>query len=95
MISVYGENVSSYKIFVQTFQWGRESIQSNPRPVEARTNENIKKVEVLVSADRRIRVSMIANEVEIPGATVLKILHEDLGMNKNSARWIPKLLNPE
>jgi hypothetical protein len=29
--------------------------------VEARTNENIKKVEVLVSADRRIRVLMIAN----------------------------------
>jgi hypothetical protein len=29
--------------------------------VEARTNENIKKVEVLVSADRRIRVLMIVD----------------------------------
>jgi hypothetical protein len=41
-----------------------------------------KKVEVLVLADRRIRVFMIADEVEISEATVLKILHESLGMNK-------------
>jgi hypothetical protein len=85
-----GKMCRHIKFWSKQFQWGRESIQSDPRPVEVRTNENIKKVEVLVSADRRIRVSMIANEVEISGATVLKILHEDLGMNKDSARWIPK-----
>jgi hypothetical protein len=41
-----------------------------------------KKVEVLVLADRRIRVLMIADEVGISEATVLKILHESLGINK-------------
>jgi predicted transcriptional regulator len=38
---------------------------------------------------------MIADEVGISEATVLNILHEDLRMNKVSARWILKLLNPE
>jgi hypothetical protein len=28
-------------------------------------------------------------------SSVLKIFHEDLGMNKVSARWISKMLNPE
>jgi histone-lysine N-methyltransferase SETMAR len=30
--------------------------------------------------------------LSISEATIFKILHEDLGMNKVSARWIPKLL---
>jgi predicted transcriptional regulator len=38
---------------------------------------------------------MIAEEVGISEATVLNILHEDLRMNKVSARCILKLLNPE
>jgi transposase len=38
---------------------------------------------------------MIADEVGISDATVLNILHEDLRMNKVSARWILKLLNPD
>jgi hypothetical protein len=37
---------------------------------------------------------MIADDVGISQATVLKNLHEDLAMNKVLARWIPKLLNP-
>ncbi|KAH0811487.1 hypothetical protein GEV33_011304 [Tenebrio molitor] len=52
------------------------------RPVAARTNENIKKVELLVLADRRIRISMIADEIGISEAAVLKILHGDLETNK-------------
>jgi predicted DNA-binding transcriptional regulator len=62
---------------------------------ETRTNENIKTVEVLVLADRRMKVSMIADKVGISEATVLKNLNEDLGMQKVSVGWILKLLNPE
>jgi hypothetical protein len=29
------------------------------------------------------------HQVEISEPTVLKMSHEDLGMNKDSARWIP------
>jgi AraC-like DNA-binding protein len=37
----------------------------------------------------RIRVSVIADEVGISEATLLKILHEDLGMNNISALILP------
>jgi transposase len=60
MIIVYQEDAPSYftiKFWSKQFRRSRESIQGDPRcgrPVEARTNENIKKVEVLVSVNRRI-----------------------------------------
>jgi hypothetical protein len=60
MIIVYQEDAPSsftIKFWCKQFRRGRESIQGDPRcgrPLEARTNENIKKVEVLVSVNRRI-----------------------------------------
>jgi histone-lysine N-methyltransferase SETMAR len=95
MINVYGEDAPSY--FTIKF-WCKQLRWDGPRcgrPVEARTNENIKKVELLVLADRRIRVSMIADEIGISEAAVLKILHGDLGTNKVSPHWVSKLLNAE
>lgn len=101
MVAVYGENSPSYfqvKYWCKQFKWGRESIHDDPkcgRPLEARTDEIIKKVEDLVLIDRRVKVSVIAREIGISETSVFKILHEDLGMSKVSARWIPKLLSPE
>jgi hypothetical protein len=95
MINVYGEDAPSY--FTIKF-WCKQLRWDGPRcgrPVEARTNENIKKVELLVLADRRIRVSIIADEIGISEAAVLKILHGDLGTNKVSPHWVSKLLNAE
>jgi hypothetical protein len=56
-----------------------KTIQDAKDLLKQEPTTNIKKVEVLVLADRRIRVSMIAD-------AVLKIVHEDLGLNKVSAR---------
>jgi hypothetical protein len=70
MINVNGEDVPSYftiTFWCTQFRWGRESIQG-----DSRTNENMKKVEVLVLADQRIRVSMIVDEVVTSEAAVLK-----------------------
>jgi hypothetical protein len=70
MMNVHGEDAPSYfsiKCWSKQFRWDRESLQHDPRyterPVKAKTNENSKKVEILVLADRRIRVSIIADEV--------------------------------
>jgi predicted transcriptional regulator len=49
----------------------------------------------VVVADRGIRVSIIVDELGVSEATILKILHEGLGMSKISECWIPKLLNSE
>jgi hypothetical protein len=94
-INVYGEDAPSYfpiKFWCKQFRWDGPRCG---RPVEARTNENIKKVELLVLADRRIRISMIADEIGISEAAVLKILHGDLETNKVSPHWASKLLNAE
>lgn len=101
MTAVYGENCPSYfqvKFWSKQFKWGRESIRDDPksgRPAEARSEDNIKKVEEMVLQDRRIKVSIIAHTLGICEASVLTILHEDLGMSKLSARWIPRILTPE
>ena len=101
MVAVYGENSPSYyqvKFWCKQFKWGRESIHDDPkcgRPLEARTEEIINKVEDLVLTDRRVKVSVISREIGISETSVFKILHEDLGMTKVSARWIPRLLSPE
>jgi hypothetical protein len=98
---VYEEDAPSYfpiKFWFKQFGWGGESLHDDlrcGRPVKAKTNENFKKVEILLLAGWKIRVWMIADEVRISEATVLKILHEDLRMNEVSAPWISKLLNPE
>jgi hypothetical protein len=72
MINVNGEDLPSYftiTFWCTQFRWGRESTRIQG---DSRTNENMKKVEVLVLADQRIRVSMIVDEVVTSEAAVLK-----------------------
>jgi hypothetical protein len=64
--------------------WNLFKMTQDANDLVARNNEKTKRVKVLVLAYRRIRVSMIADEVAILEATVLNILHEGLGMNKVS-----------
>ncbi|KAG5345037.1 SETMR methyltransferase, partial [Acromyrmex heyeri] len=57
------------------------------RPIEAATLE-IDKVHDIVLTDRRVKVRKV---VEVTG-TDISILHEELGMEKLSAKWMPRLL---
>lgn len=101
MIAVYGDDAPSYftiKFWSKQFRWGRESIEDDPRsgrPLEATNSEMCDKVEAMVLEDRRMKVSTIATALGISEPSVLTILHEKLGMNKVSARWVPRLLTPE
>jgi hypothetical protein len=71
MIIMHGEDAPSYftmKLWSKQFRLVMESRQDDPKwgnLLKAKTNENFNKVEILVLADRRIRVSMIADEVRI------------------------------
>jgi hypothetical protein len=49
----------------------------------------------LVEEDRRLNVDEIAREVEVSKATVWQALHNDLGLVKKSARWVPKHLTDD
>ena len=66
----------------------------NP-PKNNRTAALIAAVAAAVHEDGRggIQDLLTANEVSI--GTIYNILHDDLGLIKKSARWVPKLLNEE
>ena len=45
--------------------------------------------------DRQLTISHLANVISISGERVENILHNELGMSKVSARWVPRLLTPD
>ena len=100
MVAVYGESAPSYykvKFWSKQFKWGRESIEDGPqtgRPVEATSEEICQKLESLILADRRMKLSRLAEETGISAGAVWTIIHEKLDMSKVSARWVPRILSP-
>src|SRR5215468_5493586 len=99
MVAVYGEFAPSYykvKFWSKQFKWGRESIEDDPhtgRPVEATSEEMCQKLESLILADRRMKVSRLVEEIGILAGAVWTIIHEKLDMSKVSARWVPRMLS--
>ncbi|GBP85635.1 Mariner Mos1 transposase [Eumeta japonica] len=78
--------------WARLFQQGRESCEDDPRPgrpVTVVTEENVRKIEKLVLADRRIKLWQIAEELQISKERVGEIIHEHMNMRKISARWSP------
>jgi hypothetical protein len=45
-------------------------------------------------ADRRLKVSRLAEETSISAGAVWTINHEKLEMSEVSARWVPRMLSP-
>jgi len=82
MVAVYGESVPSYykvKFWSKQFKWGRESIEDDPHtdyPVEATSEEMYQKLESWILADRRMKVSRLAEETGISAGAVWTIIHE-------------------
>jgi len=58
-------------------------------PIEAATPEIIDKVHDIVLTNRRVKVRELVETIGISHGTVISILHEQLGMKKLSARWLP------
>lgn len=99
MHSVYGISCpsrSSIYFWIAEFKRGRTSISNEPvtgRPPTEIVSENVDLVEKIVLSDRRLKLKEIAEESGLSKTTVYRIIKEHLGMNKISARWIPKLLS--
>jgi len=60
-----------------------------------RTEEMINDVRRFIEEDRRVDVAHLASVFEVSTGTIFNILHDDLGLVKKSARWVPKLLSKE
>ena len=57
------------------------------------TPQQISIIEHLVLENRRLKVNELAVITNISETSVRRILHDHLGMNKISARWVPRLLS--
>jgi hypothetical protein len=81
MVAVYGDSAPSYykvKFWSKQFKCGRESIEDDPhtgRPVETTSEEMCQKLKSLILADRRMKVSRLAEVTGISAGAVWTIIH--------------------
>jgi len=94
-----GEHAPWYatvKNWVAQFKHGSFSTCDVPRPgwpKTVTTPEIINQIQELILEDRRILAKSIAEQLDISHERVGSIIHEDLDMQKLSAKWILKCLN--
>ena len=60
-----------------------------------RTPALIASVAAAVEDDRRVSIEALAAAHGTSVSTIHAVLHDDLGLEKKSARWVPKLLNDD
>ena len=65
------------------------------RPVSILTEKNVATVKTLIEEDAHYTMQEIEELSGIHSSSVLKILHERLGLRKICARWVPHLLTDE
>jgi len=91
--------VSSYatvKNWVAQFKHGDFSSCDAPRPGQPKTvttPEIIDQIHELILEDHWILAKSIGEQLGISCEWVGSIIHEDLDMQKLSAKWVPKCLN--
>ncbi len=57
--------------------------------------DNVGRVQALIEDDARRSLGELAQQLGLAKSTVWRILRDDLGMTKKSARWVPRILTPE
>ena len=79
------------------YREGRESLcddagRGRPKLVNS---DIISRVNDIVNEDRRVSISEICDRTHLGYGTVQRILTDDLGMHRVSARWIPRMLSAD
>lgn len=101
MMQTLGVKCPSYstvKKWCANFQRGDFETQDaarSGRPSTVSSPEIVDHVHDLILADRRISAKRIAETLHISRERVGFIIHEQLGMQKLSAKWVPKCLNAD
>ncbi|XP_052828213.1 uncharacterized protein LOC128249249 [Octopus bimaculoides] len=87
--------LSTVQKWVGIFRRERESLEDNARfrrPVTDTTDENIYCVPYMLMDDRRLIINQIANAISISCKRVENTVHNELGVTRMSARWVPRIL---
>ena len=100
MKAVYGDESPSYDTVVRwkrNFQSGHMSLTDEPRAGRPSIKDDlamVTKVEAVILDDRRSTLERVMAETGLSYGSAWRIIHEELHMNKVSARWVPRLLTP-
>ena len=101
MQKVYGNGALKYATvckWVCHVNDGRESVENDiqvGRPVSVLKEKNVATVKMLIEEDARYTMQEIEELSGIHSSSVLKILHERLGLHMICTRWMPHLLTDE
>jgi len=80
------------------FKRGRNNVKHehcSGRPKDTASTDSIQIVNDMLKEDRRLTIRHIAETKDIHATTVYRIVSDDLGMKKVSARWVPRMLTDE
>lgn len=80
------------------FKEGRESFESkrgHHQKTLVRTEENVDRVRNILTSDRRLTIADLSLSTGLAEKTIHRILTEDLGLKKLTARWVPRLLTDD
>lgn len=84
--------------WVVAIREGKEDLDDEDRsgrPITAKTEDVVKKVDDAVQQDRRLTTRQLSEMVGVSHNTIHKILTEELGKRKVCAKWVPHLLTEE
>jgi histone-lysine N-methyltransferase SETMAR len=97
----YGDSALSRQSvyeWIEMFKNGRTSVMDAERSVRASTSTTGEKQEeatAIILADRRVRIEEIASQLGISQGSAYSSAHDNLGLHKVCARWVPRLLTEE
>jgi hypothetical protein len=80
---------------LKRFKGCRKDNERTGCPKTNRTDENVEKVWKLVCSEGQLRAQMMAEELNLDRETVRKILTEDLGIRRVSAKTVPLILSDD
>ena len=89
-------SLSSIKTWYMQFRLGRNNIEDDPRsgrPLTSHTSENIILIAKMINEYPRIKIREFRETLKISTENMYNILHEDLGLSKLCARYIPRNLS--
>ncbi len=84
-------NASVYK-WIAKFRTGRDSVVDKPRaakPKTGRSRHNIRRIEDLITADRRVTLRELSQKSDLAFTTMQRIVKKDLKLVKKCAKFVP------
>ena len=99
--AVYADISVSYNTcarWVREFKDGRTSVVDNSRcgaPKSVVNESLVANVRKYIDEDPNASIREVSSDMGVSVGTIHKVLHEDLGLRKISARWVPHVLTDE